>query len=145
MWQNNFIFPWIHNFFFRMLFNPTLQTFIPHPGHPYTFITLLSFQYCSSNCLYPYPFWAEHTPSHTYAHTQLPEVYYLDRSCECHWRLVDCLKLLRRSHPTQDWKETTKWWRVEKYLAWICNINFPVIVIATSNKIFFNVYWEIVK
>ena len=28
-----------------MLLNPTLQTYIPHPGHPYTFITLLSFHH----------------------------------------------------------------------------------------------------
>ena len=45
-------------FFFRMLLDPTRQTFIPHP---YTFITLLSFHHCSSNRLYPYPFRAAHT------------------------------------------------------------------------------------
>ena len=49
-------------FFFRMLLDPTCQTFIPHP---YTFITLLSFHHCSSNRLYPYPFQAAHIQSKT--------------------------------------------------------------------------------
>ena len=55
-----------------MLLNPTLQTFIPHPGHPYTFITLLSFHHSFSNRLDPYLYpsnrlYTRSGPQYTYA------------------------------------------------------------------------------